>query len=95
MISAHYMWAQPTIYGSTIEKDIRGAIQVMPSTDMMWSITMERSSARIVTRDFSVLTLTIREAIYQEHQIQGVSMNERFELDSGGGIIRIQASKRG
>ena len=52
-------------------------------------------TAKIVTREISLLTLTVREAILQEHQREDVSMNDRIEMGRGGGIIRIRASRPG
>ena len=50
---------------------------------------------KIVTREISLLTLTVREALLQEHQIQQVSMNDRIEMGRSGGIIRIHTNKPG
>ena len=52
-------------------------------------------TAKIVTREISLLTLTVREAILQEHQKEEFSMNDRIEMGRGGGIIRIRASRPG
>ena len=56
---------------------------------------VQEYSAKIVTREISLLTLTVREALLQEHQIQQVSMNDRIEMGRSGGIIRIHTNKPG
>ena len=43
-------------------------------------------TAMIVTREISLLTLTVREAILQEHQREEVSMNDRIEMGRGGEV---------
>ena len=56
---------------------------------------VQKYSAKVVTREISLLTLTVREAILQEHQIQQVTMNDRIEMGRSGRIIRIHTNKPG
>ena len=52
-------------------------------------------TARVITREISLLTLTVREAILQEHQDRQISMNDRIEMGRRGSLIRIRASGPG
>ena len=52
-------------------------------------------TARVVAREISLLTLTVREAVLQEHQVKEVSMNDRIEMGRKGSIIRIHTSGPG
>ena len=51
--------------------------------------------ATLVSREQSLLTLTIREALLQERQKKQVSMNSRIELGRSGGLVRIHTKRVG
>ena len=46
---------------------------------------------RIVSKEISLLTLGIKEAVLQGHQKPEVSINDRIEMGRRGGLIRIAA----
>ena len=52
-------------------------------------------TTKVVTREISLLTLTVREAVLQEHEVKAVSMNDRIEMGRRGSIIRIHTSDQG
>ena len=51
--------------------------------------------ARLVSREQSLLTLTIREALLQEKQKKQFSMNNRIEMGRAGGLVRIHTTRAG
>ena len=52
-------------------------------------------TAKVITREISLLTLTVREAILQEYQDRTITMNDRIEMGRRGSLIRIHASGPG
>ena len=52
-------------------------------------------TARVVTKEVSLLTLTVREAILQEYQEKAIAMNDRIEMGRRGSLIRIHATGPG
>ena len=51
--------------------------------------------ARVVSREVSLLTLSVKEALLQEHQHLGTTINDRIEMGRRGGLIRIAISRSG
>ena len=52
---------------------------------------IQKYYGRIITKEISLLTLGVKEAVLQGHQKPGVSMNDRIEMGRRGGLIRIAA----
>ena len=53
---------------------------------------MQKYSARILTRERTLLPLNIVEGLYIEKQIEGTSLNGRNESGRGA-IVRLQATR--
>ena len=47
--------------------------------------------ARVVTKEISLLTLSVREAVLQSYQKPELSLNDRIEMGRRGGLVRIRA----
>ena len=46
---------------------------------------------RVITKEISLLTMGIKEAVLQGRQKPGVSINDRIEMGRRGGLIHIAA----
>ena len=49
---------------------------------------------RIISKEISLLTLGIKEAVLKGHQRPGLAINDRIEMGRRGGLIRISAQSR-
>ena len=48
-------------------------------------------TAKVLSKERSILPLSIIESLYIEAQVEGTSMNDRNENGRGGGLVRLTA----